>query len=65
MTIEKLIEKYENKVFILDYQIEKIRNIINNSKSEAIDIEDLKGERDNAIQDRKIYNRFIKELKQL
>lgn len=65
MTVERLIEKYENKVFILDYQIEKIRNIINNSKNEAIDIEDLKEERDNAIQDKKIYNRFIKELKQL
>jgi len=69
MTKHQLIQKYEAKVFILDYKINtikikiKIKEPLINSNDDYI--EDLKQECSNAIADKRLYNQFVKDLKDL
>jgi len=67
MTVQKLINQYQEKICQKDKAIEKIKSMITEARNgeTSSDIEDLTFEKENAQRDRQLYFQFTKDLEDL
>ena len=68
MTVQKLIDQYQDKADKKEISIEKIQSMITEARNHitsTLDIEDLTIEKQNAQRDRQLYIQFIKDLEDL
>ena len=67
MTVQKLIDQYNEKIAKKDKAIECIMNMIREARSgeTSSDIEDLTEEKYNAQRDKQLYIQFTKDLEDL
>jgi|19_taG_2_1085344.scaffolds.fasta_scaffold37240_2 hypothetical protein len=67
MTVQKLINQYQEKITKKDLVIKKIASMITKARNGKTnyDIEDLTFEKQNAQRDRQLYFQFTKDLEDL
>lgn len=67
MTVQKLIDQYQDKIRKKDLVVKKIKSMICDARNgdTSSDIEDLTFEKQNAQRDRQLYFQFVKDLEEL